>query len=75
MDVEIKRRTGWKGKGVYICALSETKLKGKWEEWFESYKGVASGVIERIRAGGVLAIVMKEELLEPVKKENLLAQD
>lgn len=62
-----------KERGIDICALSETKLKGKREDWFGSYKGLVSGVSERVRAREGVAIIMKEELWEFVKDSKFIS--
>src|SRR5678816_3475932 len=62
-----------KERGIDICALSETKLKGKREEWFGSYRGLVSGVSERVRAREGVEIIMKEELWEYVKESKFVS--
>ncbi|XP_071512677.1 uncharacterized protein [Panulirus ornatus] len=60
-------------RNLDVLALSETKLKGKGEEWFGNVWGVKSGVSERTRAREGVAILLKQELWEYViecKKVN-----
>ena len=51
-----------------VLALSETKLKGRGEENFGTFKGVKSGVSERLRAREGVAIVLKDDLWRAVKE-------
>ena len=45
-----------------VLELSETKLKGRVEVKFDNFKGVKSGVSERMWAREDVAIVLKDEL-------------
>ncbi|XP_071512709.1 craniofacial development protein 2-like [Panulirus ornatus] len=60
-------------RNLDVLALSETKLKGKGEEWFGNVLGVKSGVSERTIAREGVAVLLKQELWEYViecKKVN-----
>ncbi|XP_071547063.1 craniofacial development protein 2-like [Panulirus ornatus] len=60
-------------RNMDVLALSETKLKGKGEEWFGNVLGVKSGVSERTRAREGVALLLNQELWEYViecKKVN-----
>src|SRR5678815_194455 len=48
-------------KRLDVLGLTETKLKGKREMDFGKYKGMISGVNERVRAREGVGIVMRKE--------------
>lgn len=51
-----------------ILGVTETKLKGKKEVEFGEFKGVVSGVNERVRAREGVGIVMRKEVWEKVRE-------
>src|SRR5678815_4689726 len=54
-------------KRLDVLGLTETKLKGKREMEFGKYKGMISGVNERVRAREGVGIVMKKEVWDKVR--------
>src|SRR5678815_3139166 len=54
-------------KRLDVLGLTETKLKGKREMDFGKYKGMISGVNERVRAREGVGIVMRKEVWDKVR--------
>ena len=50
----------FKSRSLDLLAVSETKLKGEGEVMFGGYKGVISGVSEKVRAREGVGIVISE---------------
>src|SRR5678816_1421047 len=57
-------------KRLDVLGITETKLKGKREMDFGEYKGMISGVNERVRAREGVGIVMRKEVWDKVRLCN-----
>src|SRR5678816_2370624 len=57
-------------KRLDVLGITETKLKGKREMNFGEYKGMISGVNERVRAREGVGIVMRKEMWDKVRLCN-----
>src|SRR5678815_5169384 len=56
-----------------VLGITETKLKGKREMDFGKYKGMVSGVNERVRGREGVGIVMRKEVWDKVRLLSLIS--